>query len=138
MRQSLTLLLAIVALSAAAIGPSAAQAACSQWDITNMSGPQSNGWGLWLSTPYMGQSGSTLYGNAFTSPGGGKPGMWGGITGSVAGSHVSFSVAWQNGAAGIYDGWIDQWGFVSGTTYDKCHPQYKAGWHFSQRARCVR
>jgi hypothetical protein len=48
--------------------------------------------------------------------------MWGAIVCSVVGNHVSFSVAWQNGSAGIYDGWIDQWGFVSGTTWGRWNP----------------
>ena len=48
-----------------------------------------------------------------------------------------FIITWPNGAGGVYTGYIDADGFVSGTTYDRWKPSSRATWKLSRLAQCV-
>jgi hypothetical protein len=51
--------------------------------------------------------------------------------------HVEFTITWDNGSAGVYDGTIDGRGFVSGTSRDRWNPNSAAGFNFADTIDCV-
>lgn len=138
MRKPLITLLAAAALAlpafaaSSAISPAPAHAAgCSAWAMSsNNVFRQSNNWfthlyldyGRWIA--YTQTHGMYYYGTvewrSFTQP------------------LVKFRVTWRNGAVGVYEGHIDSWGYMHGTTYDERNPASRASWDSVYPATCVR
>jgi hypothetical protein len=137
---------AVAAVSVAGDHPPAARAACN-WNIAPSpaasrdhsgnpiynAGWQSNGWKIQFRAP---QIGSSIHGRITTWPSDLSAWVEGDAQGAVTGNAVHFTVTWNNGTAGVYDGTIDADGFVSGTTHDRWNPRSRADWHLAGRAKC--
>ena len=160
MRQFRPMITGWVALAiSGAVLPSAraADAArdCLKWNISRWDAQarfsQSNGWQVYFD---FNQNGSSLQGPARSFAGyrGSNPilrarGQVDGFVGlaqllptspgfprntSRADAAISFTIRWDNGTVGVYDGRITNLGDASGTTWDLRHPQSKATWRHWQ------
>jgi hypothetical protein len=139
MRKAVSILIATIALCAAT---AQSAAACSQWDMSRALLRQSNEWSAEFT---FDQNGTQLHGTAWA---------WyryqrrytGDVEGTLIGDVVRFSVNWYDDpahagmhrSAGIYEGRVDAYGFVSGQAWDRWNPQSRATWNMTTRARCVR
>lgn len=60
----------------------------------------------------------------------------GSVTGSgaghVKGDRVDFTITWNNGTQGAYNGTFNAQGFIQGATFDVMHPESFAGWSSSK------
>jgi len=123
--------LCTLALAAALLAPTGAEAACSgTWDLT----------GTWVATQSNGakvtfdlqQDGTVLSGNASvpnpvvssTS----LPIAARSVEGSVEGDAVAITVYWDGPSVGIYSGEVNKDGWLYGEGYDKLNPASRASW----------
>jgi len=84
----------------------------------------------------LSQNGKTVSGTASQSHKN-DPVIKGRVTGTVEGSSISVEVNWENGAVGVYNGRIDQFDMLFGTTQDKNNPRSVANWVAEHHFKCV-
>ena len=114
--------------------PSAAQAACEQWDAGGQ-------WAL-LQTNEFGvafdlqQTGAELQGQA-TGFVGYKVRNYGSVDGTIKGNSFDLNVYWNGGAIGVYTGKVGPQGRIEGSTYDKMDPSSTANWRSDTTVKCL-
>jgi hypothetical protein len=146
-RRSHALLLAS-AMALFLMNPSPSNAACAQWKISGNSASfqQSDGSATALN---IGRRGTTLYGTADYSRSylgkflgvlykGVDVNMSGTVEGVMVNSRLDFKIRWDNGSIGIYDLRIDEFGRLSGVTYDFRNPSNRANVIGYQPLPCLR
>jgi len=124
--------------------PSAAHAACSQWDISGewvavqsndtkpiftlqQTGTEIQGSGHW---------GNFITYNTFPARGDDYVEADGSVDGTINGDTVEFTAYWSDNTIGVYSGKIGPQGRIQGTTYDKQHPQSMASWYSDRTFKC--
>jgi len=118
--------------------PSAAQAACSQWDVS----------GEWTfvqsnmtrdTTPIftLQQMGTELQGSARYYSLGESRLVHGSVDGTINGDSLEINAYWNNGTIGVYTAKIGSQGRIQGTGYDRMHPQTMATWYSDRTAKCL-
>ncbi len=134
----------MVSISFAMLLPSAAQAACSQWDVSYHNMPneswramQSNG-----SKPlfHLEQTGTLLQGTAGYlkyNDGEYEGSVDGSVDGTIKGDFFDVTVYWEDGGVGGYTGTIGPTGRLTGTTVDKNNPRNVAKWYSNQPFKCL-
>jgi hypothetical protein len=50
----------------------------------------------------------------------------------VNGDFMHFTITWDNGTQGAYNGAFDAQGFINGASFDVKHPDSVAGWRSSK------
>ncbi len=53
-------------------------------------------------------------------------------SGNVNGDFMHFTITWDNGTQGAYNGAFDAQGFINGASFDVKHPDSVAGWRSSK------
>jgi len=133
-------------VSFAMLLPSAARAACSQWDLS----------GEWVfvqsndTSPRftLQQTGTGLQGSASYSHRVEEDGCIGvncdhmetvsaSVDGTINGDSLEINAYWNNGTIGVYTAKIGTQGRLQGTGYDRMHPQTMASWYSQQFAKCL-
>jgi hypothetical protein len=101
---------------------------CAKWTFgaVNVTFSQGNGWDLHLRT----DTGVA----AASGPRGGR--MNGTYSGGVEGNRVNFTVRWDGGSVGKYEGWVREDGIASGGTHDETHPGPGTAWTSGHKFRC--
>lgn len=132
--RELAIVMAFVALHA----PSAASAACQQWDMNGRNEiRQSNGFKVTVDLkPGPISAGRSFSGTAKYRIKNGV--MQGNVFGTIHGRSIGFSIDWENGSSGTYDGTINDVGLMSGTSWlasDKRTPV--ASWNAKRPAECA-
>lgn len=119
----------LLAVCGSIAGLSHAQA-CALWSAAGVYNiRQSNGFTVSL-TAF--QAGTNLSGQA------GYPGGSGLIEGVVTGSRMNFTIYWNDGSRGDYDGFINAAGSIlGGTTYDLDNQGSNATWTTKKKLACV-
>jgi hypothetical protein len=126
--------------------PSAAQAACSQWDVS----------GEWVfvqsnnTSPRftLQQTGTGLQGSASYSHRVDENGCIGvncdhletvsaSVDGTIDGDSLEINAYWNNGTIGVYTAKIGSQGRIQGSGYDRLHPQTMANWYSDRTAKCL-
>ena len=135
----------VVSISFAMLLPSAAQAACSQWDLPgSWIAIQSNG-----SKPEFSlqQTETLLQGTAhydythkdkciLVACGDDYYTVHGSVDGTITGDSLDVTVYWEDGGVGGYTGKIGPTGRMTGTTVDKNNPRNVATWYSDQPFKC--
>jgi len=113
--------------------PSAAQAACSLWDMSGeWTFVQSNN----TSPVFTLQNTNTgLQGKAHYLAFGGF--VNGSVDGTLKGDSFTVTAYWNNETTGVYEGTINPQGRVTGRTHDAQHPNVIANWYSDRNARCA-
>jgi len=120
--------------------PSAAQADCSQWDVSGTwVAVQNNGYKAEFTLQQSLPPGSEIHGTGFYD------GLWrASVDGTVTGPSLKFTAYWNNvtggnptGSIGEYTGTIGPTGRMTGTTVDKNNPRSMATWYSDRTAKCV-
>lgn len=119
--------------------PSAAQAACSQWDVngewvfvqTNNTSPL-----FTLQKTETGLQGSARY-RYYDEDRGHFVDVSASVDGAINGDSFEVTAYWNNGTTGLYTGKIGLGGRIEGSTYDKQHPQVMANWYSDRTAKCL-
>jgi hypothetical protein len=139
--------LLVFGVSFAVLSPSAAQAACSRWDVSgDWHFVQTNGYSprFTLRQTETGIQGDAFY--AVTAEPSGPPGFQTGnepltakasVDGALNGDSFKVTAYWDDGTTGIYTGTIGPQGRIEGSTYDAQHPQSMANWHSDRTAKCL-
>ncbi len=134
----------VVSGSGAMVLPSAAQAACEQWNVGGgWTISQTNG----VSARFdLQQSGSEIQGSAAWSHLG-DPGIFlgskdtvfvnGSVDGTINGDVFEVTVYWNNDTIGVYSGKVGPQGRILGTTADKMNPHSVASWRSDQTVKCL-
>jgi hypothetical protein len=125
--------------------PSAAQAACSRWDISGKwTAVQSNDTKPSFTlqqtdTQIQGSAhwGYTVSYNTFPAKGDDYVESNASVDGTINGDSVEFTAYWSNDTIGVYSGKIGPQGRIEGTTYDRRHPQTNANWYSDRTVRCL-
>ncbi|GEM_PF-2498899 len=134
------------AVCSAAFLPLAAQAACSQWDV-------SGGWSAVQSNDtkpafILQQNGAQLQGSASYSYvhksqcvlaycGDDAYSVDGSVDGTIDGNAIDITAYWNNGTVGVYTGKINAQGRIEGSSYDRQHPQTMASWYSDRTIKCL-
>jgi uncharacterized protein YkwD len=135
----------MVSISFAMLLPSAAQAACSQWDLPgSWIAMQSNG-----SQPTftLQQTDTLLQGSArytyvhkdkcvLVQCGDDYYTVQGSVDGTITGDSLDVTVYWEDGGVGGYTGKIGPTGRMTGTTVDKNNPGNVATWYSDEPFKC--
>jgi hypothetical protein len=87
------------------------------WDLV-----QSNGFQVHIHSP---QFGNELVGS------GSSNNDFGDLEGNTEGSFLAFTIRWHGGSVGVYNGFRNFDGTVTGNTFDQTHPESQALWHSS-------
>ena len=120
--------------------PSAAQAVCSQWDMS----------GEWVfvqsndTSPRftLQQTGTGLQGSASYSYYDEHLDLWrtvnASVDGTIEGDSFKVTAYWNNGTIGVYKGKVEPQGRIEeGSGYDRLHPQTMATWYSDRTAKCL-
>jgi hypothetical protein len=126
--------------------PSAAQAACSKWNVSGVAWTvsQTNG----ISAHFtLQQTGTDLQGSAqwfYQKEDGGigvntshLASVNGSVDGTINGDFFEVTVYWDNDTTGVYTGKIGPQGRMTGTTADKMNPHSVASFHNDQTFKCL-
>ena len=132
-----TLSIALTIWIVFAAEPSAAQAACSRWDV-------SGAWRFFQSNGYVAkfnlqQTATGIQGEArtLTHEGFHSAEQTGSVDGALHGDSFKVTVYWHTGAIGVYTGTIGPQGRIEGTTYDAALPGSMASWRSDRTAKCA-
>lgn len=135
MRKLILTLTAVLVVAGLASQAASAQA-CTQWDLSYIQLKQSNGYivglGAQSGTQFNGRVSLSRYGNGWVQPFSG-----GFMQGWTYQSRFTATIYWDFGASGSYEGTIDYWGHVHGTTYDRRNTASWASFDSTRNARCV-
>jgi hypothetical protein len=106
---------------------------CEQYQfIGDYSLHQSNGFTVQFSSTGPGASGSAT---ALDSSG--KTALRGSVSGSITGTHVDFTIRWDQGPQGHYTGKVGADGFAHGSTNDESNPGSSATWDATVPLGCA-
>jgi len=87
------------------------------WDLV-----QSNGARVHLNVVQFGNQREQLFGSART-------GDFGTLQGHTEARWLTFTIKWNGGSVGVYNGFCNFDGTVTGSTFDQIHPESQALWH---------
>lgn len=142
---SIALLGLSISVCIAVLLPSAAQAVCSQWDMsgewtfvqTNDTSPsftlQQEGTGLQGRATYYYLVDDSIIGSNDTK----RIYVNASVDGFIEGDSFEVTAYWNNGTTGLYKGKVGPRGRIEGDTYDKQHPNVMARWYSDRTAKCL-
>ena len=133
MRKILITLAAVAGLMAT---QASAASACTQWDVSWMQLRQSNGYIVGLPTQ---SSGTSIAGRTNLSAFGWNWQRYVGggyISGWTYQNRFTATIWWDSGSAGDYEGRIDAYGRITGTTHDRANYNSSASFTSTGSARC--
>jgi len=88
------------------------------WDLV-----QSNGAEVHINTAQFGNQREQLFGSGRTGN------MFGTLQGHTESRFLTFTINWSSGSVGVYNGFLNFNGIVTGNTFDQTHPESQALWH---------
>ena len=88
------------------------------WDLV-----QSNGAEVHINAAQFGNQREQLFGSGRTNN------MFGTLQGHTEGRFLTFTINWSSGSVGVYNGFLNFNGIVTGNTFDQTHPESQALWH---------
>jgi hypothetical protein len=110
--------------------------ACQQWTVPyRIEGIQNNNY--WVNF-LLKQNGSIVQGLAESGTAYLIVLTRGKAEGSIRANKFHVTVYWNNQTIGVYDGIINSFGRIEGTTYDRWHPNSKAKWVSEPVMVCAR
>ena len=88
------------------------------WDLV-----QSNKAHVHINTAQFGNQNEELFGS------GRSDNDFGTLRGHTQDRFLTFTINWNGGSVGVYNGFLNFNGIVTGNTFDQVHPESQALWH---------